>query len=127
MTIRKLQFFLKPDFSEDGTNTRKFEGEMYSVFVHYLREAASGRRGNVTLNKILQFTTGEDEEPVLGFKIPPSLVFVDADDGHFLPTANTCINRLKLPVATMTHPKSLTEVLHNLYDYAFSNSYFGLV
>jgi len=41
MTIRKLQFFLKPEFSEDGTNTRKFEGEMYSVFVHYLREAAS--------------------------------------------------------------------------------------
>lgn len=32
---------MKPEFSEDGSNDRKFEGEVYSMFLKYLRESAS--------------------------------------------------------------------------------------
>ncbi|KAL3854788.1 hypothetical protein ACJMK2_014037, partial [Sinanodonta woodiana] len=34
-----------------------------------------GRRGDVTLAKILTFVTGTEEEPVLGFQIKPSIAF----------------------------------------------------
>ncbi|KAK3754667.1 hypothetical protein QZH41_009117, partial [Actinostola sp. cb2023] len=40
LTLRTLQSLLKPNFSQPGTNRRKFEGEIYSVFVKYLREVA---------------------------------------------------------------------------------------
>lgn len=41
LTIRKLQTLVSPQFSEQGTNQRKFEGEVYSDFIKYLREVAS--------------------------------------------------------------------------------------
>jgi hypothetical protein len=70
--------------------------------------------------------TGDDEEPVMGYKLHPSLEFIEEENGNFLPTANTCINMLKLPIPTAVTPKPPMEVLHNLYDYAFANLYFGL-
>ena len=85
-----------------------------------------GRRGNVTLPHILRFCTGDDEEPVLGYSISPSIVFVESLTG-FLPTANTCINRMKLPRATHSCPLPPVEDLHNLYDYAFSSAYLGII
>lgn len=85
-----------------------------------------GRRGNLTLQHILQFTTGGDEEPILGYKMPPSIIFVHPIKNCFLPSANTCINCLKLPRGSLNIPLPSEEVLHNLYDYAFSNAYFGL-
>ena len=42
VNIRKLQKnILKPVFSEEGSNTRVFEGQAYSQFVKYTREVAS--------------------------------------------------------------------------------------
>ena len=89
--------------------------------------SAGGRRGNLSLAQILQFATGVDEEPLLGFTIHPSLIFVEAENGNFLPTANTCINSLKLPRASLSNPIVDVNVLYNLYDFAFVNSYFGLM
>ena len=37
-----------------------------------------GRRGNLSLAHTLQFATGDDEEPILGYKIRPCLMFVEA-------------------------------------------------
>lgn len=71
LTLKQLTSLLEPDFSEEGTNSRKFEGEAYSIFIKYLREVARGRREDLTLEHILQFTTGVDEEPVLGFSSHP--------------------------------------------------------
>ena len=84
-----------------------------------------GRRGNLTLQHILQFTTGGDEEPIWGYKIPPSIIFVHPVKKSFLPSANTCINCLKLLRGSINIPLPSEQVLHNLYDYAFSNAYFG--
>ena len=84
----------------------------------------AGQRGNVTLSHILQFATGAEEEPVLGFSIHPSIVFVDAENG-FVPTANTCINSLKLVRPTISKPLPSEYALFKVFDYAFLNSYFG--
>ncbi|XP_077862897.1 uncharacterized protein LOC144345212, partial [Saccoglossus kowalevskii] len=40
LTFRKLKFLLKPDFSPEGSNSRKYENEVYAVFIAYLREVA---------------------------------------------------------------------------------------
>ena len=41
LTLRKLTMLLTPSFSPEGSNRKKFETEVYSLFVKYLREAAS--------------------------------------------------------------------------------------
>ena len=48
-----------------------------------------GRRNCVTLQHVLSFTTGAEEEPVLGFQLHPTLQFVQANTS-FIPTGNTC-------------------------------------
>ena len=40
------------EFSADGSNKRKFENEICSFFVKYVREAAAGRLGTVTLSSV---------------------------------------------------------------------------
>ena len=87
---------LSPNFSEEGSNARRFETEIYQLFSKYTRLAASGQRGEITLGHILQFVTGSDEEPLLGFRVAPSIEFVEATshgtsphtECPFLPTAN---------------------------------------
>ncbi|XP_070556010.1 G2/M phase-specific E3 ubiquitin-protein ligase-like isoform X2 [Ptychodera flava] len=126
LTINKLKSLLTPTFSETGTNSRRFEGEIFALFLKYLREVSSGRRGNITLNDILQFVTGAEDEPVLGFRITPSVEFVEMTQSY-LPTANTCINRLTLPRPTIEQQLLPTRQMYDLYDLAFSNRFFGNV
>ena len=104
------------------TTTRK----IYGILLYMFNLLSGGRRGDVTLSHILRFCTGDDEEPVLGYALKPSIAFVESTAG-FLPTANTCISHMKLPWATHSCPLPPMEVLHNLYDYAFSNAYFGII
>ena len=72
------------------------------------------------------FVTCADEEPLLGFTIPPSITFaeVEAHD-KFIPTANTCICSLVLPHAAALIPVPESDRLFNLYDFAFANAFFG--
>ena len=71
---------MKPNFSEEGSNTLKKEKEVYQLFVKYVREVAASRRvcGQTTLDlsHILQFAIGTAEEPILGFTLAPSLEFI---------------------------------------------------
>ena len=65
-----------------------------------MREAASGRRSAITLGSILQFATGLDEEPPLGFELQPSIQFVAASEElklSFVPKANTFSKTMFLP------------------------------
>lgn len=133
LSRRMLITLLPPNFSEEGSNARRFETEIYDLFSKYTRLAATGQRGSITLEHVLQFVTGTDEEPPLGFSVAPCIEFVEATsrgtDSHtecpFLPTANTCANTLYLP----RHGKDLLlpseEQLFNLYDLAFANAFFG--
>ncbi|CAC5359836.1 unnamed protein product [Mytilus coruscus] len=119
---------LRPVFSEDGTNSRVFENATYAAFMRYLRVVASGRRTTLSLQHILEFVTGASEEPVLGFVQHPSIIFVQVrEDLTFIPTANTCGNSMTLPRATHEIPLPSDTQLFSLYDYAFLNTYYGLI
>jgi len=83
-----------------------------------------GRRKGVTLAHILWFTTGSDQEPLLGFKLHPTLLFTEVDNS-FLPSANTCINAITLPTPSLNVSLPSDEKLFDLYDCAFLNGYFG--
>lgn len=78
----------------------------------------------MSLANILEFGTGTDQEPVLGFSLPPTLNFFEVTT-TFIPTASTCTNRINLPRPTINIPLPGCEELFNLFDYAFMNTYFG--
>ena len=92
----------------------------------YLSCFVGGRRGDLTLNDVIQFVTGAEEEPALGFRLSPTLEFVEFTDSY-LPTSNTCINRITLPRPTLQHPLQSTNKIHDLYDHAMATKYFGRV
>ena len=75
LTVPLILHLLKPTFLEEGSNSLKYEKSVYSKFVKYLREVASGRRVT-TLENILEFVTGASEEPLLGFTQQPSIHFM---------------------------------------------------
>jgi len=92
----------------------------------YYNVTLGGRRGAITLGHMLQFVTGTDEEPVLGFELHPSLNFTEVSNS-FVPTAHTCSNTLYLPHASIDMPLLETDTSFGLYDYAFVNAFFGHV
>lgn len=130
LSVKKLANLLTPKFCEEGSNARKYQKEVYAAFIRYIKEVAAGRRvsGNNTLNlgPVLQFVCGTDEEPTLGFVLSPEINFIECGDS-FMPTANTCINVLNLPIPSYSKQLPGDEFLFNLYDLAFSSSYFGVV
>ncbi|CAC5407180.1 unnamed protein product [Mytilus coruscus] len=125
LTVKKLIQLLKPEFSERGSNRLSLEKNVYSSFMRYIREVSAGRRGALNLESILEFVTGNDQEPLLGFEIEPSIIFTECIES-FLPMANTCICRMTLPRGTqfVTLPEDLS--LFEIYDLSFSNNYYGL-
>ncbi|XP_028409260.1 uncharacterized protein LOC114531853 [Dendronephthya gigantea] len=129
LSRRKLIHILSPSFSEEGSNARSDENVAYQCFLKYLQAAASGTRGSITLEHILQFVTGADMEPPLGFGLSPTITFPPADDPSpwsFVPSANTCTNTLHLPRGVsgkLTRPEEA--VLFDISDIAFANAYFG--
>ena len=129
LSRRQLILLLRPSFSEEGTNIRKYENDAYAAFSKYVREAASGRRGRITLGSILQFATGMDEEPPLGFELQPSIQFVAANEGikwSFIPKANTCSKTMFLPRGSNSRSLPAEKELFEVYDIAFTNTFFGL-
>ena len=85
----------------------------------------SGRRGKVDLESIFKFVTGTEKEPLLEFRLHPSLFFIKTNENNFLPSSNTCINHLSLPRTTAEYKLPDENTLFHLYDYAFVNQYFG--
>ncbi|XP_052269449.1 uncharacterized protein LOC127870915 isoform X4 [Dreissena polymorpha] len=124
LTVKMLTHLLNPQFSAEGSNRRQRENSTYTLFIKYMREAASGRRGAVNLGSILRFATGTEEEHALSFALQPSIQFMES--ANFLPTANTCINRMNLSLPDESNPLPLQEELFNLFDLAFCNTFFGL-
>ncbi|CAG2213685.1 unnamed protein product [Mytilus edulis] len=126
LTLKSVLLILKPSFSEKGSNTRIQEDRAYSAFVRYVRSVGSGRRPGLTLSNLMEFVTGASEEPVLGFTLQPSIEFVEVGIS-FLPTANTCSNSMMLPRPSSELEIPADDKLFDLYDYAFLNTYYGLV
>ena len=54
----------------------------------------------------MQFLSGTDQEPALGFSTKPSIAFTTSTSSgvwSFIPTANTCASVLHLPCPPMTY------------------------
>ena len=100
LSRRKLLVLLPPNFCQEVSNKRGFETEIHDLFSKYTRLVGSGQRGSVTLGHILQFVTGTEEEPPLGFGAEPCIEFVEAKshgtymyphtECPFLPIVNNC-------------------------------------
>lgn len=74
----------------------------------------------VNLESILVFVSGTNEEPVMGFPSPLSIIFTELRGST--PTASTCTRDLYLPTNTLSQEEQF-----NQFDLAFVNTYFGLV
>ena len=85
----------------------------------------SGRRGKAGIGNILKFVTGTEKEPLLGFRLNPGLIFIKTNKKNFLPSSNTCINRLNLARATPKYNFPDEKTLFHLYYHDFVNQYFG--
>lgn len=80
LAAKRVIQLLQPQFSCEGSNAFMREKEVYALFIKYIREVASGRRGNVSLGNILSFTTGCSEEPILGFSFQPTMRFIASEE-----------------------------------------------
>ena len=76
--------------------SQSFKKELFLNFYLLTVLFLGGKKGNGQFRKDLQFVTGCDEEPPLGFGINPYFAFV-LSETSFLPSASTCINQLNLP------------------------------
>ncbi|OWF35273.1 hypothetical protein KP79_PYT22802 [Mizuhopecten yessoensis] len=73
MTVNKLVSLVIVNFDERGSNRRTEQEKTYRGFLKYTREVFGGRRQPVTLASILSFTTGSEQEPVLGFAMKQTI------------------------------------------------------
>jgi len=87
--------------------------------------ALGGRRRNITLESILIFVTGCDEELVLDYMLQPRIKFAVCNQS-LIPTANVCVNRMTLYRLTSIND-SFPENLFSLFDYALANRYKSLM
>ena len=77
------------------------------------------------LGSIIRFVTGTERKPPLGFNLEASLFFIKTNEKNFLPSSNTCMNRLSLPRATAEYILPDEKTFFHLCDFAFVNQYFG--
>lgn len=81
LSRKQLVFLLKPSFSEEGTNARKYENDVYAAH-KVCAKTCCGRQGSITLGCILQFATELDREPPLGFELQPCIQFIAAPQNN---------------------------------------------
>ena len=79
-------------------------------------------QGVLPVIKTFPFVTGSEIEPVLGYAIDPRIEF-DKYAPSALPTSNTCINKLTLPIGDNLPPDRSD--IFDFFDYAFTSEYFG--
>ncbi|XP_057290583.1 uncharacterized protein LOC130647115 [Hydractinia symbiolongicarpus] len=127
-TFKKLVNLLQPKWAAEGSNEHYRQKKLYPSLMKYLRQAHGGKRSGVSLPDVLRFVTGSEEEPLLGFALAPSIKFVPVmEEGRFLPTSNTCINQLQLPMESNAISLPDENALFGLYDLAFSSRFFGQI
>ncbi|XP_073672791.1 uncharacterized protein [Garra rufa] len=120
LTADALDHLFDIRYSTAGSNKRAEENTIVAFWRDYLLDAEEGT-SSCTLQKILTFATGCSALPAVGLKPKPSIEFLhpvdtspwDTSQREKFPTANTCINCLRLP-------------LHKNYDLFKSNMDFAI-
>ena len=73
LSRKQLVFLLKPSFSEEGTNARKYENDVYAAFTKYVRKHAVVDRVQSPLAAFYSLQLGWIENHLLGLNY--NLVF----------------------------------------------------
>ena len=119
LTAENVDSIFDPVFSPAGSNKFVIEQSIIFNFNQYLEDVENGkvvgqledREVKISLSDILQFATGAQNVPAIGFSPHPTIVFQ-----HDLVTlrkisTNTCANILKFPVSGLDAEK---DFLRNL-------------
>uniref|UniRef100_A0A9J7XQ74 HECT-type E3 ubiquitin transferase n=1 Tax=Cyprinus carpio carpio TaxID=630221 RepID=A0A9J7XQ74_CYPCA len=85
------------DFSVQGSNRRDRENMTICFWRDWLIDIEEGECSPVTLEKVLEFTSGASTVPPLGFPHRPQIQFLH-EGNRIFPEANTCILVLRLPL-----------------------------
>ncbi|XP_067234485.1 G2/M phase-specific E3 ubiquitin-protein ligase-like isoform X1 [Chanodichthys erythropterus] len=85
------------DFSAQGSNRRARENMTICFWRDWLIDIEEGECSPVTLEKVLEFTSGASTVPPLGFPHRPQIQFLH-EGNRLFPEANTCILVLHLPL-----------------------------
>ncbi|XP_060927947.1 G2/M phase-specific E3 ubiquitin-protein ligase-like [Limanda limanda] len=86
-----------PDFSAQGSNRRNRENMTICFWRDWLIDIEEGECSPVTLERVLEFSSGASVVPPLGFPHPPQIQFIH-EENRIFPEANTCIVTLRLPL-----------------------------
>lgn len=85
------------DFSVQGSNKRARENTTMCFWRDWLIDIEEGECSPVTLEKVLEFTSGASTVPPLGFPQRPQIQFLH-EGNRIFPEANTCALVLRLPL-----------------------------
>lgn len=102
-------------YSERGSNKFEKEVDAMTFFRDYIYEVEENPHP-LQLKDILIFATGCDDEPPLGFDVPPSIKFLHSDGKY--PEASTCSLELSLPTIHSTYHEFKSNM-----DFAMLNTY----
>jgi hypothetical protein len=109
LTANFVDDIFEPEYSPKQSNKYAVEQKIVFNFSQYLEDIEQGQISTkvedkgvvVTLKHVLQFVTGADDIPAIGFTPRPTIKF----SHNVLPkrklSANTCANILTIPVADM--------------------------
>ncbi|XP_049457547.1 G2/M phase-specific E3 ubiquitin-protein ligase-like [Epinephelus fuscoguttatus] len=85
------------DYSVQGSNNRAKENSTICYWRDWLIDVEEGECSPITLEKVLEFSSGASTVPPLGFPHRPQIHFIHEANRVF-PEANTCLLILRLPI-----------------------------
>ncbi|XP_055073116.2 uncharacterized protein [Misgurnus anguillicaudatus] len=97
LQAKDLCTLFEVDFSVQGSNRRDRDNMTICFWRDWLIDIEEGECSPVTLEKVLEFTSGASTVPVLGFPHRPQIQFLH-EANRIFPEANTCILVLRLPL-----------------------------
>ncbi|XP_053192741.1 uncharacterized protein LOC128376917 [Scomber japonicus] len=121
LTAEQVDDLFTIRLSPGGSNKRVAEEVVVTYWRDYLQDAEE-EQGPSKLQKVLAFATGASVVPPIGFSPSPSVEFIHQRDDDFsptpmFPTANTCINCIRLPIHVSF------QVFKEKFDFALDNTY----
>lgn len=117
LTAEFVDEIFNPEFSPKDSNKYAVEQKIAFNFTQYLEDVEQGnvkttvedKEITVCLKHVLQFVTGADDIPVIGFCPRPTIKFSHNAVPNRKLSANTCANILTIPVAGMREYSKFSE------------------
>eukprot|EP00794_Sanderia_malayensis_P001016 gene1016-337_t len=126
LTAELIDSVFEPVFSPRGSNRYAIEEKLVFNFTQYLEDVEKGNvevtlsdvQTKIKLENILQFITGAEEVPAIGFTPKLTIQFLhDADTPRKL-SVSTCANVITIPVHGMAEYESFA----NEFTFCMVNS-----